>query len=156
MAASLDGFIPRHSYLICFDSDGTVMDTMAVKHSRCLCPALIEVWGLNAWEQPVAKLWHDVNLYQITRGVNRFKALALVLRAVNNQYDKDKVLMTGDAPGDLDAAKSNGVFYYPILVRHEAESWTEFRETAVDRLTSGNYSGIYQNGKISAFLDNLK
>lgn len=217
MAASLDGFIPRHSYLICFDSDGTVMDTMAVKHSRCLCPALIEVWGLNAWEQPVAKLWHDVNLYQITRGVNRFKALALVLRAVNDQYTpinglsdleawvssgttlsgdalgpmarssdsemlkktfrwtetvnqkafciaellkkgyaNDNVLMTGDAPGDLDAAKSNGVFYYPILVRHEAESWTEFRETAVDRLTSGNYSGIYQNGKISAFLDNLK
>ena len=71
-------------------------------------------------------------------------------------YDKDKVLMTGDAPGDLDAAKSNGVLYYPILVRHEKESWTEFRETAVGKLTSGNYSGTYQQEKIEAFLGNLK
>lgn len=43
MAASLDEFIPKHNYLICFDSDGTVMDTMTVKHNQCLCPALIEV-----------------------------------------------------------------------------------------------------------------
>ena len=71
-------------------------------------------------------------------------------------YDKEKVLMTGDAPGDLDAVKSNGVFYYPILVRHEAESWTEFREAAVNRLISRNYSGTYQNAKIEAFLNNLK
>ena len=71
-------------------------------------------------------------------------------------YDNDKVLMTGDAPGDLDAAKSNGVLYYPILVRHEKESWAEFRETAVGKLTNGGYSGAYQQEKIEAFLSNLK
>ena len=70
-------------------------------------------------------------------------------------YDKDKVLMVGDAPGDLDAAKVNGVYYYPILVRHEDESWVEFRETAVGKLVSGGYGGAYQEEKISAFLDNL-
>ena len=71
-------------------------------------------------------------------------------------YDRDKVLMTGDAPGDLDAAKENGVFYYPILVRHEGDSWREFRENAVDKLTGGVYSGTYQQEKLDAFLDNLK
>ena len=71
-------------------------------------------------------------------------------------YDRDKVLMTGDAPGDLDAARANGVFYYPILVRHEGESWAEFRETAVDRLIGGSYGGAYQQEKLDAFLDNLK
>lgn len=34
-------------------------------------------------------------------------------------YDKDQVLTTGDAPGDLDAARSNGVYCYLMLVRHE-------------------------------------
>lgn len=70
-------------------------------------------------------------------------------------YDQDKVLMTGDAPGDLDAAKVNGVFYYPILVRHEEESWKTFREVAVDKLISGGYAGTYQQEKIDAFTQNL-
>ena len=278
MAASLDGFIPRHSYLICFDSDGTVMDTMAVKHSRCLCPALIEVWGLNAWEQPVAKLWHDVNLYQITRGVNRFKALALVLRAVNDkytpinglsdleawvssgttlsgdalgpmarssdsemlkktfrwtetvnqkiglipladkkpfpgadqglkaaeefadiavistanrtalleewgQYDllnyadvilaqdsgskehcisellkkgyhKSHVLMVGDAPGDMNAAKQNKVYFYPMLCGHEEECWDELKSTGYGKLRSAVYEP-YEMSRVDAFFRNL-
>ena len=54
-------------------------------------------------------------------------------------YDKDKVMMTGDAPGDLDAAEKNGVFYYPILVRHEAESWERIEEAA-KHLTEGTYA----------------
>ena len=32
--------------------------------------------------------------------------------------------MVGDAPGDMDAAESNGVQFYPILVNHEEESWS--------------------------------
>ena len=53
----------------------------------------------------------------------------------------------------MDAAKSNGVYYYPILVRHEGKSWAEFRETAVDKLTGGICGGAYQ---LETFLDNLK
>lgn len=32
--------------------------------------------------------------------------------------------MVGDAPGDMDAAESNGVQFYPILVNREEESWS--------------------------------
>ncbi|MCD8007345.1 MAG: HAD family hydrolase, partial [Clostridiales bacterium] len=70
-------------------------------------------------------------------------------------YDPANVLMTGDAPGDYDAATKNGGYYYPILVRHEKESWVEFRETAVDKLLSGAYGGAYQEEKVAAFLQNL-
>jgi hypothetical protein len=63
--------------------------------------------------------------------------------------------MAGDAVGDYEAARSNGVYYYPILVRHEKESWTEFKEQAVDKLISGTYGGAYQEEKVKAFLDNL-
>ena len=71
-------------------------------------------------------------------------------------YEKYHVLMCGDAPGDLDAAEQNGVFYYPILVRHEKESWREFRETAVGKLLEETYGGDYQKKKTEKFLNNLK
>ena len=69
-------------------------------------------------------------------------------------YDRDKVMMTGDAPGDLDAAEKNGVFYYPILVRHETESWAEIGE-AGKRLKEGTFAGDYQNALIERFKENL-
>jgi phosphoglycolate phosphatase-like HAD superfamily hydrolase len=71
-------------------------------------------------------------------------------------YDKEKVLMTGDAPGDKDAAEKNGVYFYPILVRREKESWEEFVSEAVGRLSEGTYGGEYQSKKEKEFLDNLK
>ena len=43
----------------------------------------------------------------------------------------DHVLMIGDAPGDLSAAQKNGVLYYPILVKHEKESWETFVKEAL-------------------------
>lgn len=277
---TLKDFKKTHDYLICVDSDGCAMDTMDIKHFRCFGPCMVEEWGLEQWAQPILARWNDINLYTMTRGINRFKGLALALREIDGKYrridgvdelerwvanapalsndgvkaaikagggevlskalswsmkvnesinampfdvkkpfdgvleglkyahdladiaivssanlqaveeewalyglldhvdillaqnvgskafciqellkkgyDNDKVLMTGDAPGDLDAAKSNGVLYYPILVRHEKESWAEFRETAVGKLTSGGYSGAYQQEKIEAFLSNLK
>ena len=69
---------------------------------------------------------------------------------------KANVMMTGDAPGDFDAAKKNDVYYYPILVRREKESWDELREVAVTKLTEGTFGGEYQEKKIQEFLDNLK
>ena len=69
-------------------------------------------------------------------------------------YDRNKVLMVGDAPGDQDAAAQNGVYYYPILVRQEAASWKELRETGLEKLKSGDYSG-YEAEKTSEFLKNL-
>lgn len=277
---TLQEFKKTKDYLICVDSDGCAMDTMDIKHLRCFGPCMVEEWGLEEWAGPILERWNEVNLYTMTRGINRFKGLALALREVDGKYkrisgvdelenwvatapalsndgvkaaietgggevlkkalnwsikvnenitalpfevkkpfegvleglkyahgvadiaivssanlqaveeewalyglldhvdillaqnvgskafciaellkkgyDKGKVLMTGDAPGDLDAAKANGVHYYPILVRHEGESWAEFRQTAVDKLTSGAYGGAYQQEKLDAFLENLR
>ena len=70
-------------------------------------------------------------------------------------YGADHVLMCGDAPGDLKAAQDNGVFYYPILVRSEKESWQEFMDKACQKLLDGTYGGVYQEEKIRAFRKNL-
>jgi phosphoglycolate phosphatase-like HAD superfamily hydrolase len=70
-------------------------------------------------------------------------------------YDPEKVVMCGDAPGDLDAAAVNGVFYYPIKVGLEKESWTEFIDTGFDKLLDGSYAGDYQSQKNNEFINNL-
>ena len=69
-------------------------------------------------------------------------------------YAPDHVLMVGDAPGDQDAAAKNGVYYYPILVRHEEDSWTELRESGFSHLQNGTYTS-YEKERIAAFLKNL-
>lgn len=267
-------------YLICVDSDGCAMDTMNIKHIKCFGPCMAEEWGLEKWEESILARWNEINLYTMTRGMNRFQGLLKALKEIDARYapiaglddlkewaehtaelsnyslaceiemtgspmlqkalrwsesvntriqmldekekrpfegvkealshahqiadiavvssanlqavmeewelygllehtdivlaqdagskayciqelvkkgyDRDKVLMAGDAPGDYEAAKANEVLFYPILVRHEAASWTEFKETAVSHLTGGSYGGAYQEKKIEEFMDNLK
>ena len=278
MYSGFADFKKRHDYLVCVDSDGCAMDTMDCKHIHCFGPCMVAEWGLEEWREPVLERWNVINLYSMTRGINRFKGLNMMLTEVNERYTPidhladltawvnsgaapsndaiqktidetgspilkkalswsravnqaivalpdelkkpfegakeglaaaaefadvaivssanrdavveewtkfqlldhvdimlaqdmgskahciaemlkfgyapDHVVMVGDAPGDQDAAAQNGVYYYPILVRHEGESWKEFRETGLPKLQRGDYAG-YEAEKIAAFLKNL-
>jgi hypothetical protein len=265
-------------YLICIDSDGCAMDTMDVKHIRCFGPEWIKTFGLEKYETEALEYWNKINLYSKTRGINRFKGLALGLQEVermgaviegldyfvkwtqeakelsnpalliecqkvrchcmelallwsihvnlsitelpkvdkpfpfvkaamaemeqnadlaavssaNGQavleewtkhdlkrhtkvlltqeagskafcisqvlkkgYAKDKVCMVGDAPGDLDAALANGVWFYPIVVRKEGESWQKLKDEAYPRLLSGKFDEAYQRELLVAFNEAL-
>lgn len=279
MGTNLKDFQKTKEYLICVDSDGCAMDTMDIKHIRCFGPCMVEEWGLFAWEAPILKRWNEINLYTMSRGVNRFKGLAMMLREINDTYcsiedidvlekwtkesdelsnqalqraidrdesislkkalswsdkvnesinalsfedkkpfagakealayahayadiaivssanlqavkeewelyglydhtdlllaqdtgskafcigellkkgyEKNKVLMIGDAPGDYDAAKKNDVFYFPILVKKEKASWEELKLTGIEKFLHGDYAGAYQKQKIKEFLENL-
>jgi len=278
-----DTFTKKHDYLVCVDSDGCAMDTMDCKHFHCFGPCMVTEWGLEEWREPVLFRWNEINLYQMTRGINRFKALAICLKEINDEYTPiegiealvhwaetapalsndgvskaaeeatdpaskkvfekalswskavnagiialpedlkvpydgakeglaaahtfadvavvssanrdaveeewsthgllehvdivlaqdvgskahciaemlkygyapDKVLMVGDAPGDSDAAEKNGVYYYPILVNNEPESWQELITTGLENLKNGIYGGDYQKKKKEEFLRNL-
>ena len=79
---------------------------------------------------------------------------ACIARMLEFGYDARKVLMVGDAPGDCDAAEKNGVYYYPILVNHEQESWEEAVTTGFPKLRSGDYRE-YGAEKKREFLHNL-
>lgn len=272
-------YTKRSDYLICVDSDGCAMDTMDIKHIRCFGPCMVEEWGLEEWRDEILKRWNEINLYTMTRGINRYKGLSVALAEIRDKYcevegldvlkkwveespelsnraleaeigkndniclkkalswsikvnqaidrleQEDKrpfegvaaalekahrdadvaivssanlkavldewdlyglleytdvvlaqdsgskafcigelmkrgyapehVLMCGDAPGDLDAAKQNGVYYYPIRVRREEESWEEFASEALPRFINGTYGGEYQKEKEKQFLENL-
>ena len=71
-------------------------------------------------------------------------------------YDKSRVLMVGDAPGDLSAAEKNQVFYYPILAGKEEQSWKRLIGEAVEKFFSGTFAGEYQDSCIRALHDNLR
>lgn len=279
MADQFLTYTKRSDFLVCVDSDGCAMDTMDIKHIRCFGPCMVAEWGLEEWRDAILERWNEINLYTMTRGVNRFKGLAKALgeiqekyceieelgaleqwvqestelsnaalerelarndniclrkalawsNAVNQSIDRlpeedkrpfpgvlealkrayrdadiaivssanlsavldewdfyglleytdvvlaqdsgskafcigelmkrgyapDHVLMCGDAPGDLDAAEKNGVYYYPILVRHEEQSWAEFVQEGIMHFLDGTYGEGYQQDKKEQFLRNL-
>ena len=81
-----DTFTKKHDYLVCVDSDGCAMDTMDCKHFHCFGPCMVTEWNLEEWREPVLFRWNEVNLYQMTRGINRFKALAICLKEIHDEY----------------------------------------------------------------------
>ena len=81
-----DSFVRKHDYLVCVDSDGCVMDTMNCKHFNCFGPCMVAEWGLEAWKEPILERWNVINLFSMTRGINRFKGLAMALDEINRQY----------------------------------------------------------------------
>lgn len=279
MKTSLENFSKQKDFLICIDSDGCAIDTMDIKHIKCFGPCMIAEWNLKEWEKPILESWNDVNLYTLTRGINRFKGLALALTEINDRYTtiegleaflewtektselsnesleaelqkgdqicirkalewskavnhsidllsedekcpfegvkeaiieakkyadiaivssanekavldewhhnglldhvdvvltqnvgskayciskliekgyhRTNILMVGDALGDLKAAESNEVFYYPIMVKKERESWHRFTSEALEKFMSHSYEGAYQEKVITEFRANL-
>ena len=81
-----DTFVRKHDYLVCVDSDGCVMDTMNCKHFHCFGPCMVTEWGLEEWKEEILDRWNVINLFSMTRGINRFKGLAMALGEINEKY----------------------------------------------------------------------
>ncbi len=280
MGNILEKFNKQKDFLICIDSDGCAIDTMDIKHIKCFGPCMVEEWKLEEWRKPILDSWNEVNLYTLTRGINRFKGLAVVLTEINDKYikiegldeflkwteetlelsneslekeiekttnnicirkalewsiavnksidllseeekcpfegvkeaimeakkiadiaivssanekavldewshngllenvdivltqnigskayciskliekgyNRRNVLMVGDSLGDLKAAESNEVLYYPIMVKKEKESWNRFTREALKKFVDNSYIGEYQEKVINEFKSNL-
>ena len=273
--SALDDFRALRRFAVCVDSDGCAMDTMNIKHIRCFGPCMVAEWGLETWRDAILERWNVINLYSGTRGINRFKGLAMALREINERYTpvegidllsawvKDApelsndavagkakehpvfekalrwsravnraieelppeevrpfayvrealaaahrgadvivvssanpeavreewkrfgllehvdllctqemgskeycigklaekgygaILMCGDAPGDAQAARKNRVYFYPILVNREDESWKRFLDEALDQYLNNEYAGAYQQALLTEFNANL-
>ncbi|MGU8364850.1 HAD family hydrolase [Clostridium perfringens] len=86
MSNILDNFNKQKDFLICIDSDGCAIDTMDIKHIKCFGPCMVTEWNLEEWKEPILERWNEVNLYALTRGINRFKGLAVALIEINEKY----------------------------------------------------------------------
>jgi phosphoglycolate phosphatase-like HAD superfamily hydrolase len=67
------------------------------------------------------------------------------------KYPDNHILMIGDAPGDMKAAKANGVLFYPINPGHEEDSWERFYTEAMDKFFNEEYAGKYETALIEEF-----
>ena len=81
-----DSFVRKHDFLVCVDSDGCVMDTMNCKHFHCFGPCMVTEWGLEEWKEELLDRWNAINLFSMTRGINRFKGLAMALGEIHEKY----------------------------------------------------------------------
>ena len=138
-----DSFERKHDYLVCVDSDGCVMDTMNCKHIHCFGPCMVTEWGLEAWKDEILDRWNVINLFSMTRGINRFKGLAMALGEINEKYttiagvaalqhwadtapalSNDAVAKAADDAADPDAK----------LVLQKALSWSKAVNAAIVKL----------------------
>ncbi len=71
------------------------------------------------------------------------------------KYPDDKIIVIGDAPGDMKAARDNDVLFYPVIPGKEVESWGRLNDEAFDRFLSGSYRGDYQDNLLVEFLNAL-
>ncbi len=71
--------------------------------------------------------------------------------ATAGHYAPERVLMVGDALGDLSAAQANGALFYPIEPGREDESWARFLREALPRFFAGTYAGAYMDDRIARF-----
>ena len=99
---------------------------------------------------------HDITKYvRIIAGQEHgTKTEHLALAAVN-KYPKDKILMIGDAPGDLKAARQNNVLFYPVIPGIEEESWKKLQNEGLNRFFNGTYTGEYENQLLNDFNNGL-
>lgn len=71
--------------------------------------------------------------------------------ATRGRYAIDRVLMIGDAPGDLNAARGVGAHFFPIDPGHEEASWERFHKDAYPRFLTGRYDHEYETALVDHF-----
>jgi len=59
--------------------------------------------------------------------------------------------MIGDANGDLKAARSNGVLFFPINPGKEEESWEKLFKEGLEKFFTGKFKGAYEEKLIKEF-----
>ena len=98
------------------------------------------------WEE------HDIAKYaEVIAGQEMGKKAEHLNYATKGRYEKNHILMVGDAPGDMKAARANDALFYPINPGDEARSWKRFHDEAFDKFINGQYAGIYEEKVIAEF-----
>lgn len=103
-------------------------------------------------EEALEREWKEHGLFPLLLAVKGQESGTKkeIIASLKDDYDPDKILMLGDAPGDRDAARFNGAMFYPICPDEEARSWESFR-TVIPAFLEGTYKGELENSFIAHF-----
>lgn len=77
--------------------------------------------------------------------------VAQLTALTDGRFERSNVLMVGDAPGDLEAARGFGCRFFPILPGREEASWEHFNACIYDAFVSGNYTKAMEDELIATF-----
>ncbi len=111
-----------------------------------VCSATPNEALIREWQE------HDIDKYvRIIAGQEMGTKAEHLKYATEGRYEQDHVLMIGDAPGDLKAARSVKALFYPINPGDEIRSWKRFHDEALDIFLSGRFAGEYEAGLIAEF-----
>ncbi len=95
---------------------------------------------------------HKIDTYvRVIAGQEKGKKSQHLEWAAGGKYTPNHILMIGDAPGDMKAARANKALFYPINPGHEEESWQRFYEEAVHKFLDKTYEGDYEASLIAEF-----
>ena len=72
-----------------------------------------------------------------------------------DRYAENCVLMLGDSPGDLKAARDVGALFFPVNPGSEDTSWQLFLDEAMEKFFNGEYAGAYETALIGKFQELL-
>ncbi|MBI2432693.1 MAG: HAD family hydrolase [Candidatus Hydrogenedentes bacterium] len=75
--------------------------------------------------------------------------------ATEGRYDKQNILMIGDAPGDMKAARANGALFFPVNPGEEDASWQRLLDEGLERFFTHNYAGRYEEALVAEFVKHL-
>jgi phosphoglycolate phosphatase-like HAD superfamily hydrolase len=67
------------------------------------------------------------------------------------KYPSNRILMVGDSPGDLKAARDVDALFFPVNPGAEEESWERFVNEGMEKFFSGEYAGDYEATLIAEF-----
>ncbi len=101
---------------------------------------------IREWEE------HDIARYaRVIAGQEMGSKKQHLALAARGKYRPDHILMIGDAPGDMEAARANGALFFPINPGHEEESWERFYEEGLGRFMAGEFGGAYEAALVAEF-----
>ena len=104
--------------------------------------ALVREWAEHGIDQQVA----------LIAGQEMGSKTEHLTLAAKGKYGPDQVLMVGDAPGDLKAARDVGALFYPINPGAEEVSWERFVNEGIGRFFSSTYAGAFEASLIDEFM----
>ncbi len=98
------------------------------------------------WEE------HDIAKYaRVIAGQEMGSKKEHLRLAAKDKYPPGHILMVGDAPGDMNAARANDALFFPINPGHEEGSWERFYKEGFKKFIEGEYGGAYEPELIAEF-----
>ncbi len=95
---------------------------------------------------------HDIARYaRVIAGQEMGSKKEHLALAAAGKYAPQNILMIGDAPGDMKAARANNALFFPINPGAEEKSWERLYKEAFGRFTAGTYAGAYEAALIEEF-----